>query len=83
MLGALKVIPHLGIDHLLALRPEEKTDAAFGDIGSAADQSLPGFRFGIVAAQMPSSSPVLGFRCASFALSSVAMGLQTASGVSV
>jgi len=46
----IDIVPRLGIDHLLAIRPEEKADAALGDIGSAADQSLSGFRFGIVAA---------------------------------
>jgi hypothetical protein len=29
MLGTLNVIPRPGIDHLLALRPEEEADAAF------------------------------------------------------
>jgi hypothetical protein len=33
------------------------------------------FRFGIVAAQIPSSSPVSGFRCASFFLRNTAMFL--------
>src|SRR3970282_1473613 len=36
-----------------------------------------GSRFGIVAEQMPSSSPVIGFRCACAFLSSVAMALSS------
>jgi hypothetical protein len=44
----VNVISHLGVDHLLiVLRPEEEADAAFRDIGSAADsnsQFKSGFR---------------------------------------
>ena len=44
-------------DHLLALRPEEKADAAFGDIGSAAD-----FGVGMGAAPVARGHDVVGQR---------------------